>query len=46
MGKSNKICRHNMQWIMAVDFNEPLVEEDNFGGRSVSINRSLLFKDV
>lgn len=27
------------------DFNEPLVEEDKFGGRSVSINRSLLFKE-
>lgn len=30
---------------MAGDFNEPLIEEDKFGGRGVSINRSLLFKD-
>ena len=30
---------------MASDFNEPLVDEDKFGGRGVSINRSLLFKE-
>ena len=36
---------HNKPWIMAGDFNEPLMEEDKFGGRGVSINRSLLFKE-
>lgn len=30
---------------MADDFNEPLVDEDKFGGRGVSINQSLLFKE-
>ena len=30
---------------MAGDFNEPLLDEDKFGGREVSINRSPLFKD-
>ena len=36
---------HSKPWIIAGDFNEPLVEADKFGGRLVSINRSLLFKD-
>ena len=36
---------HNKSWIMAGDFNEPLVQEDKFGGRGVSVNRSLAFKD-
>ena len=36
---------HSKPWIIARDFNEPLVEADKFGGRLVSINRSLLFKD-
>ncbi|KAL0013396.1 hypothetical protein SO802_000465 [Lithocarpus litseifolius] len=36
---------HNKPWIIAGDFNEPLADEDKFGGRPVSINRSLLFKD-
>ena len=36
---------HNKPWIMVGDFNEPLTEEDKFGGREVSINRSLLFKE-
>ena len=36
---------HNKPWIMAGDFNEPLIGEDKFGGRGVSIGRSLLFKD-
>ena len=35
----------NKPWIMAGDFNEPLVGGDKFGGRGVSINRSLLFKE-
>ena len=36
---------HNKPWIIAGDFNEPLANEDKFGGRPVSINRSLLFKE-
>ena len=36
---------HSKPWIIAGDFNEPLAEVDKFGGRPVSINRSLLFKD-
>ncbi|XP_023928763.1 uncharacterized protein LOC112040093 [Quercus suber] len=36
---------HNLLWVMVGDFNEPLIDEDKFGGRGVSINRSLLFKD-
>ena len=36
---------HKLPWVMAGDFNEPLVDGDKFGGRGVSINRSLAFKD-
>ena len=36
---------HNMPWIIAEDFNEPLMEDDKFGGRVVSVSRSLLFKE-
>ena len=36
---------HNKPWIIAGDFNEPFADEDKFGGRPVSINRSLLFKE-
>ena len=36
---------HNLPWVMAGDFNEPLINEDKFGGRGVNINRSLAFKD-
>ena len=36
---------HNKPWINAEDFNEVLVEGDKFGGRSISSNRSLLFKE-
>ena len=36
---------HNKPWVMAGDFNEPLIDEDKFGGRGVSVNRSLAFKD-
>ncbi|XP_023918482.1 uncharacterized protein LOC112030031 [Quercus suber] len=36
---------HNMPWVIAGDFNEPLLEDDKFGGRAVSVNRSLLFKE-
>ncbi|KAL0004774.1 hypothetical protein SO802_012335 [Lithocarpus litseifolius] len=30
---------HDMPWVLAGDFNEPLTEEDKFGGRAVSVNR-------
>lgn len=36
---------HNMPWVLAGDFNEPLLEEDKFEGRAMSISRSLLFKE-
>ena len=36
---------HNLPWVLAGDFNEPLLSDDKFGGRSVSVNRSLLFKE-
>ena len=36
---------HNKPWVIAGDFNEPLLGEDKFGGKSVNISRSLLFKD-
>ena len=36
---------HNKPWVIAGDFNEPLLGEDKFGGRPISISRSLLFKD-
>ena len=36
---------HNMPWVVADDFNEPLIDKDKFGGRAVSVNRSLLFKE-
>nr|XP_023879291.1 uncharacterized protein LOC111991724 [Quercus suber] len=36
---------HNKPWIMAGDFNEPLTDEDKFGGRGVNVNRSLVFKE-
>ena len=36
---------HNLLWIMAGDFNEPLVEEDKFRGRGINVNRSFAFKD-
>ena len=35
----------NMSWVIVGDFNEPLLGEDKFGGRAVSVSRSLLFKD-
>ena len=39
-------CRlHNMLWVIADDFNEPLIGEDKFGGRPMSVNRSLLLKE-
>ena len=36
---------HNMPWVLAGDLNEPFMGEDTFGGRAVSANRSLLFKE-
>ena len=35
----------NMSWVIVGDFNERLLGEDKFGGRAVSVSRSLLFKD-
>ena len=37
---------HRKPWIIAGDFNEPLVGDDKFGGRPVDINRVLMFKIV
>ncbi|XP_050280328.1 uncharacterized protein LOC126721320 [Quercus robur] len=34
-----------MPWVLAGDFNEPLMEEDKFEGKAVSVNRSHLFKE-
>ena len=36
---------HDMPWVLAGDFNEPLTGEDKFGGRLVSVSGSLLFKE-
>ncbi|XP_030948980.1 uncharacterized protein LOC115972893 [Quercus lobata] len=36
---------HNLPWVIAGDFNEPLNSNDKFGGRENSITRSLLFKE-
>ena len=36
---------HDMPWVMAADFNEPLMEDDKLGGRGVSVNRSFQFKE-
>lgn len=41
----NKVAElHNMPWVLAWDFNEPL-QAKKFGGRAVSVNKSLLFKE-
>ena len=34
-----------MAWAIARDFNEPLLDSDKFGGKAVSISRSLEFKE-
>ena len=34
-----------MLWVLAGDFNEPFMEGDKFGGKAVSVNRSLHFKE-
>ena len=36
---------HDKPWIIAEDFNKVLAEGDKFGGRAISSNRSLLFKE-
>ncbi|XP_075655041.1 uncharacterized protein LOC142625236 [Castanea sativa] len=36
---------HDKPWIIAGDFNKVLAEGDKFGGRYISSNRSLLFKE-
>ena len=36
---------HDMPWVLAGDFNEPLTGEDKFGGRLVSVSGSLLLKE-
>lgn len=36
---------NNMPWMLAGDFNEPLVYSDIYGGRAISINNSLQFKE-
>lgn len=36
---------HNKPWVMGGDFNEPLIVEDKFGGRGVSVSWSLAFID-
>ena len=36
---------HNLPQVIVGDFNEPLITNDKFGGRSISVNRSLLFKE-
>ena len=36
---------HNKPWIIASDFNKVLADREKFGGRSVNINRSLMFKE-
>lgn len=41
---SKVVDMHNKSWVIARDFNKPLIDEDKFGGKPVSINRSLLFK--
>ena len=37
---------HGRAWVIAGDFNELLVDDDKFGGRAVSVNRSLPYKEV
>ena len=36
---------HDKPWVIAGNFNEVLMEGDKFGRRSISSNRSLLFKE-
>ena len=34
---------HSLPWVIAEDFNEPLINNDKLGGRNVNVNRSLRF---
>lgn len=36
---------NNLPWVLAGGFNEPFINENKFGGRAISINKSLLFKE-
>ena len=36
---------HALPWVIVGDFNEVLVGEDKFGGRTVNINRALRFQE-
>ena len=36
---------HSLPWVIAEDFNEPLINNDMLGGRNVNVNRSLRFKE-
>lgn len=36
---------HSMPWVIAGDFNEVLMGDDKFGGRSVNLSRALRFQD-
>lgn len=36
---------HSMPWVIAKDFNEPLISANKLGGRDVSISSSLLLKE-
>ena len=38
---SNLAELQTMAWVIAGEFNEPLLDDDKYGGRAVSINRSL-----
>lgn len=36
---------HSLPWVIAGDFNEVLMGEDKFGGRTGNISRALRFQD-
>ena len=36
---------HNLPWVIARDFNEPLTADNKFGGREISVSKSLLFNE-
>ncbi|XP_065615765.1 uncharacterized protein LOC136061660 [Quercus suber] len=45
----NNLCSTSnlidMPWVIAEDFNEPLLVSDKYGGRAINTNNSLLFKE-
>lgn len=45
----NNLCSTSnlidMPWVIARDFNEPLLDNDKYGARAVKINNSLCFKE-